>query len=130
MEFLNQAVEYVKQLEEKIARLEKENAAKDQEIRRLSTAAGKAVSAEAPAPKTEASEAPTKSASSETTGTKRPFEGYTRITIPKHKEPSQQDKEAYTVYEDDAALGQKAPSMGSLKWFNGEPVEFGNGKPV
>lgn len=126
MEFLKQAEDYVKSLEAKIERLEKENAAKDQEIRRLSVvgkpAGGEGAAAAAPAPAAEApkSDAPKKG----------PFEGFTRIKVPTYKEPSQQEKETLTVYEDDPALGQKAPAMGNLKWFNGEPVEFGKGKPV
>jgi len=134
MEFLNQAVEYVKALEEKIARLEKENAAKDQEIRRLSVSSGKPLAESATAPAAPAAPVATEAAAPKPEPVdptaKAPMTGFTRISLPKYKEPSQQDKESLQVYEDDPALGQKAPAMGSLKWFNGEPVEFGKGKPV
>jgi hypothetical protein len=130
MEYLNQAVEYVKTLEEKIARLEKENAAKDHEIRRLSVSSGKPVPAasEVSAPQTEAKKAEPTSASAD--APKAGLEGIKRISMPKYKEPTQQEKAALTVYEDDPALGIKAPAMASLKWFNGDAVELGKGKPV
>ena len=125
MDFLKQAEEYVKNLEAKIALLEKENAEKDKEIRRLSTSGGKAPLAEVSAAAPQASSA---AVSSE--GKKGKLEGFTRISIPKPREPTENERETLTVYEDDAALGKAAPSMGSLKWFNGEPVEFSQGKPV
>lgn len=128
MEFLNQAVEYVKQLEEKIARLEKENAVKDQEIRRLSISTGKPVPEVAAAPA--ATEEKKESAPAPATSSGDKFAGVTRISIPQYKEPTQSEKDSLTVYEDDPALGQKAPAMASLKWFNGDAVEFGQGKPV
>jgi len=125
MEFLKQAEDYVKSLEAKIERLEKENAAKDQEIRRLSVAGGKAPAAAAPA--AQPAEVPK---AAEGGAKKAGLEGINRINIPKYREPTEQEKETLTVYEDDAALGQKAPAMKSLKWFNGDAVEFGQGKPV
>jgi len=132
MEYLNQAVEYVKALEEKISRLEKENAAKDQEIRRLSVASGKPVPAPAAESasnekKQESTGAPSADASTSKAGS---MEGIARINMPKYKEPTQQEKETLSVYEDDAALGQKAPQMSRLKWFSGDAVEFGKGTPV
>jgi hypothetical protein len=126
MEFLKQAEDYVKTLEEKIAKLEKENAAKDQEIRRLSTSGGKAPLAASDAPA--APEAPKGEDAPKADAPKAA--NFTRIKIPNYREPTAQEKETLSVYEDDAALGQKAPLMSRLKWFNGEPVEFGTGKPV
>ena len=127
MEYLNQAVEYVKALEEKIARLEKENAAKDQEIRRLSVAGGKPVLAESAAAAPVAPEAPKESVEAPKQSS---LEGIARINMPKYKEPTQQEKDVLSVYEDDPALGQKAPQTGNLKWFNGDAIEFGKGMPV
>lgn len=120
MEFLKQAEDYVKELEAKIERLEKDNAAKDQEIRRLSVAGGKAPAAPAADAPGASTEAPKKGQ----------WEGFTRITMPTYKEPTAQEKETLQVYEDDPALGVTAPKMTRLQWFNGEPVEFGEGKPV
>ena len=119
MEFLKQAEDYVKDLEMKIAQLEKENAAKDQEIKRL-MAGGK------PAPKTEESTPAAGAAVATAPGGGR----YTRISVPKYKEPTQQEKDALTVYEDDPALGQKAPGLQDIDFCNGGPVEIGKGKPV
>jgi thiol-disulfide isomerase/thioredoxin len=128
MEFLKQAEDYVKSLEAKIEKLEKENAAKDTEIRRLSVVGGKAPLAEAaPAAAAPAAATPAPAADAPKKG---PLEGFTRIKIPTYREPTVQEKEALTVYENDPALGQKAPLMSRLKWFNGDAVEFGQGKPV
>lgn len=40
----------------------------------------------------------------------------------------QEDKAEFVVYDDDVALGQKAPSLAGLKFHNGEPIEVGQGK--
>jgi thiol-disulfide isomerase/thioredoxin len=134
MEFLKQAEDYVKSLEEKIAKLEKENAAKDTEIRRLSVVGGKAPLASDAAASAAPAVAPSASAAAATPAPdapkKGPLEGFTRIKIPAYREPTAQEKESLTVYENDPALGQKAPLMSRVKWFNGEAVEFGQGKPV
>mmetsp|Transcript_5699 Transcript_5699/g.7211 ORF Transcript_5699/g.7211 Transcript_5699/m.7211 type:complete len:224 (+) Transcript_5699:24-695(+) len=37
-------------------------------------------------------------------------------------------KSEFIVYDDDPCLGQKAPSLASLKFHNGDAVEVGNGK--
>jgi hypothetical protein len=126
MEFLKQAEDYVKSLEAKIEKLEKENAVKDQEIRRLS------VSTKAPAPVAPAqasavvAETPAAAPQPEAKSAGK----FTRIKLPVYKEPTQHEKDTLTVYEDDEALGKKGPLMSRLKWFHGDSVEIGQGKPV
>lgn len=133
----------MKDLEFKIAALEKENAEKEVEIKRL-LAAREEASAAAPAAavpaaaktveQPAASNAAGKTAAppslEEPKAKKGPWEGFTRIQIPKPRNTTQQEKDSLTVYEDDPALGKTAPLMTRLKWFNGEAVEFGQGKPV
>jgi hypothetical protein len=134
MEFLKQAEEAVKKLESRIAQLEKENELKEQEIRRLSVSGGSAPAASAavaaaPAP---TSAAPATSSTSVSGPGVHPKLGKLdgpRVKYVK-KEPTPSEREKFTVYDDDPALGKKCPGMYSLKWFNGGPVEVGKGKPV
>jgi hypothetical protein len=136
MEFLKQAEDYVKRLEAKIAQLEKENEEKEKEIRRLSVAA--------PPPATTTTSSSTTPATTTTTTTSSPtakptsaattttssLEGLEgpRVRLPIPRIPSKTEKEQLCVWEDDPALGKKAPSLKNLKYFGGsEPVA---GKPL
>eukprot|EP00729_Bicosta_minor_P031158 gene31158-24929_t len=38
--------------------------------------------------------------------------------------------EKHIIYDDDAAIGKKAPTLGTLDYIKGEPVVMGKGKPV
>ena len=104
-------------LEARIKVLEEENAQKDEKIRRLSVG-GAALTAAAPVEEKGLYDI----GDWKMTGV--------RVEIAKGLVPSEEEKEEYSVYEDDPALGQPCPDLSSLKIFNGEAPVVGQGKPL
>ena len=132
MDFLRQAEEYVKKLEARIAQLEKENDEKEKEIRRLSVSGGGA----APAAAAAAAAAPAAAAAAAAPAAATPSNPLANLEGPRVKIPSARvsstpaEVEQSTVYDDDPALGKKAPATDNLKWFNGSAVSLTAGKPT
>lgn len=105
-------------VEEKIKALELENAGKDEVISKLEAGVAEAAG-------TSATATATATATDGASAVAAPAEAPAAVAL-----SEEVAAQGLAVYDDDAALSAKAPSLASLKFHNGDAIEVGKGRPV